>query len=172
MNFCPAKRMLEDAPPVFYPDRYDEHGKWMDGWETRRRRGSGNDHCILQLGAKGIIAGFDLNTRFFRQPSPARSHRRGSDRQRPDDSTEWVNWCLSQILPGFFQPVRHLGRSRLQLPPPQYLSGRWHSPVQGLGNPSPNGNVDPDENHELSAIINGGRVVGYNAPITATPGLS
>ena len=48
--FAPRERMLDDAPPVFYPDRYDEHGKWMDGWETRRRRSGGNDWCIVQLG--------------------------------------------------------------------------------------------------------------------------
>ena len=29
--FGPAARMLNDAPAIFYPDRYDEQGKWMDG---------------------------------------------------------------------------------------------------------------------------------------------
>ena len=38
--FGAAERMLNDAPPIFFPDRYDEHGKWMDGWESRRRRHS------------------------------------------------------------------------------------------------------------------------------------
>ncbi|TAM86500.1 MAG: hypothetical protein EPN41_09690, partial [Candidimonas sp.] len=30
--------MLQDAEPVFIVGKFDEHGKWMDGWETRRRR--------------------------------------------------------------------------------------------------------------------------------------
>ena len=82
--------MLDDAP-VFYTDRYDEHGKWMDGWETRRRRGGGNDCCILQLGAKGIISGFDLNTRFFTGNHPPRAKIEGAlTDTEPDDSTEWV----------------------------------------------------------------------------------
>ncbi|MEO9962961.1 MAG: allantoicase, partial [Nisaea sp.] len=45
--FAPRDRMLNPAQPVFYPDRYDDHGKWMDGWETRRRRTTGHDWCIV-----------------------------------------------------------------------------------------------------------------------------
>ena len=33
--------MLQDKAAVFIPDKYDENGKWMDGWESRRRRGAG-----------------------------------------------------------------------------------------------------------------------------------
>lgn len=35
--FAPLERMLSDSPAVFIPEKYDDHGKWMDGWETRRR---------------------------------------------------------------------------------------------------------------------------------------
>ena len=34
--FGPMSRMLEPDDPVFFPDKYDDHGKWMDGWESRR----------------------------------------------------------------------------------------------------------------------------------------
>ena len=37
--FAPMERMLQDSEPVFIPDKFDDHGKWMDGWESRRRRG-------------------------------------------------------------------------------------------------------------------------------------
>ena len=30
--------------------KYDDHGKWMDGWESRRKRSEGYDHCIVRLG--------------------------------------------------------------------------------------------------------------------------
>ena len=33
-----ASRMLKDEPPVFKDGVYDKNGKWMDGWETRRKR--------------------------------------------------------------------------------------------------------------------------------------
>jgi allantoicase len=48
--FGPKERMLAPEPPVFIPDKYDKHGKWMDGWETRRKRVAGNDWCIVRLG--------------------------------------------------------------------------------------------------------------------------
>ena len=36
--------------PVFKDDLFTEFGKWMDGWETRRKRVVGHDWCIIQLG--------------------------------------------------------------------------------------------------------------------------
>jgi allantoicase len=56
---------------VFIADRYTDRGKWMDGWESRRRRGPGHDWCILALGARGVIDGFDIDTRFFDGNHPA-----------------------------------------------------------------------------------------------------
>ena len=33
-------------------------GKWMDGWETRRKRIPGHDFCIIKLGLPGIVSYF------------------------------------------------------------------------------------------------------------------
>ncbi|OCP16234.1 allantoicase [Ensifer sp. LC163] len=63
--FAPLERLLQDCAAVFHPGVYDEHGKWMDGWETRRRRGPGHDHAIVALAAPGRIAGFDVDTAHF-----------------------------------------------------------------------------------------------------------
>ena len=41
--FADSCRMLQNNEAVFVEDKYDEHGKWMDGWETRRRRDGKND---------------------------------------------------------------------------------------------------------------------------------
>tara|TARA_B100000676_G_C18056303_1_gene834645 strand:- start:942 stop:1985 length:1044 start_codon:yes stop_codon:yes gene_type:complete len=163
--FAPRERMLEDAPPVFYPDRYDEHGKWMDGWETRRRRGGGNDHCILQLGAKGIIAGFDLNTRFFTGNHPPRARIEGALTDSAlDDSTEWVELVpesnIAPDSPNLFaiSDDRAYNYLRLNIYPDGGIAR-----FRVWGNPVAEWKLqDPNENHELSAIINGGRVVGYN----------
>ena len=54
--FAPVERMLSDRPPIFLPDKFDDHGKWMDGWETRRRRNGGHDHAIVKLGLPGTIS--------------------------------------------------------------------------------------------------------------------
>lgn len=63
--FAPLERMLKDEPAVFIPDKFDDNGKWMDGWETRRRRDGGNDHAIIRLAVPGQILGFDVDTAHF-----------------------------------------------------------------------------------------------------------
>ncbi|XP_066533758.1 allantoicase isoform X2 [Hoplias malabaricus] len=50
---------------MFLASAFTEFGKWMDGWETRRKRIPGNDWCIVQLGVPGVIHGFDVDTSYF-----------------------------------------------------------------------------------------------------------
>ncbi|HEX8216440.1 MAG TPA: allantoicase, partial [Allosphingosinicella sp.] len=57
--------LIDPAEPVFVPGRYDENGKWMDGWESRRKRIPGHDWCVIRLGAPGVVAGFEIDTRHF-----------------------------------------------------------------------------------------------------------
>lgn len=63
--FAAAERMLAETDPVFLPDKFDDHGKWMDGWETRRRRGPGHDHAVIRLGAAGRVQRLEIDTRHF-----------------------------------------------------------------------------------------------------------
>ena len=63
--FAPKERILDPKEPIFIPDKYDENGKWMDGWESRRRRAPGHDYCIIRLGVPGRIRGVDIDTRHF-----------------------------------------------------------------------------------------------------------
>lgn len=63
--FAPLERMLHDQPPVFIEGKFDDNGKWMDGWETRRRRNGGHDIAIIKLAAAGRIIGFDVDTSHF-----------------------------------------------------------------------------------------------------------
>ncbi|XP_029451667.1 probable allantoicase isoform X2 [Rhinatrema bivittatum] len=63
--FAVAENLLKRRNPEFKADVFTEFGKWMDGWETRRKRIPGHDWCIIQLGVPGIIYGFDVDTRFF-----------------------------------------------------------------------------------------------------------
>jgi len=69
--FAPKERMLNPEPAIFIPGKYDEHGKWMDGWETRRKRVAGHDWCIVRLGRAGMIKGVDLDTSHFTGNYPA-----------------------------------------------------------------------------------------------------
>jgi len=36
--FAPKENLLKPSVPVFVEGKYTDLGKWMDGWETRRRR--------------------------------------------------------------------------------------------------------------------------------------
>ncbi|MEB3196219.1 MAG: allantoicase [Candidatus Sericytochromatia bacterium] len=63
--FAEKENLLKAGRAIFIPDKYTERGKWMDGWETRRKRGPGHDFCVIRLGVPGRIAGFDIDTQHF-----------------------------------------------------------------------------------------------------------
>src|SRR4249920_1318273 len=63
--FAPKQNLLKPGRAVFIADKYTDRGKWMDGWETRRKRGAGYDWCIIKLGIPGIIRGVDIDTSYF-----------------------------------------------------------------------------------------------------------
>jgi allantoicase len=63
--FAPKSNLLNPAPAVFLPDKFTVRGKWMDGWETRRRRTPGHDWCVVALGMRGRIRGIDVDTSHF-----------------------------------------------------------------------------------------------------------
>jgi allantoicase len=68
--FAPKEALLKSTPAEWREGVYTERGKWMDGWETRRRRTSGYDWCILRLGIPGIVRGVVVDTSFFRGNYP------------------------------------------------------------------------------------------------------
>lgn len=68
--FAPKENLLKATTPIFIEGKYTDLGKWMDGWETRRRRTPGFDWCILRLGLPGIIRGIVVDTSFFRGNYP------------------------------------------------------------------------------------------------------
>lgn len=63
--FAEKENLLKPGRGVFIPDKYTDRGKWMDGWESRRKRTPGHDWCIIQLAAPGKIAGVDIDTNHF-----------------------------------------------------------------------------------------------------------
>ena len=63
--FAEKENLLKPGRGIFIPDKYTDHGKWMDGWESRRRRTPGNDWCVVQLGLRGIVKQVDIDTNHF-----------------------------------------------------------------------------------------------------------
>ena len=70
--FAPAKRIINPWPPIFKEGVFDKHGKWMDGWETRRKRNKGHDYLILKLGRPGKIRKVDIDTSYFNGNQPSK----------------------------------------------------------------------------------------------------
>jgi len=103
--FAPKENLLKESNPVFIEGKYTSRGKWMDGWETRRRRTPGYDWCILRLGLPGVIHGIVVDTSFFTGNYPEQFSLEGCDlgerhsftaekSRLRSDKTKW-----SQILP-------------------------------------------------------------------------
>jgi allantoicase len=63
--FAEKENLIKEGRGIFIPDKYTDHGKWMDGWESRRKRNAGHDWVIIKLGAQGKIKGFDIDTNHF-----------------------------------------------------------------------------------------------------------
>ena len=63
--FGARDRLIRTEEPSFDPDLYDDHGKYMDGWESRRRRDGGNDRAIIRLGGATIVRAVNIDTAFF-----------------------------------------------------------------------------------------------------------
>jgi allantoicase len=68
--FAPKENLLKAAVPVWKEGEYTDVGKWMDGWETRRRREPGYDWCLVRLGLPGIPRGVVVDTSYFRGNYP------------------------------------------------------------------------------------------------------
>ncbi|NHB56905.1 allantoicase [Acinetobacter sp. 194] len=161
--FAEAKRMLQFEAPIFVEDKFDDHGKWMDGWETRRKRHAGYDWAIVQLGVAGKIKALDIDTTFFSGNYPASALVEACYAPNGDLST--VEW--HQILPNSI-----LGPSQHHL----FDIHSEHTFTHVRLNIFPDGGVarfrvygevqiqvsNVSETLDLLALQNGGRVIAYS----------
>ena len=63
--FAGVNNLIQPGRGVFIDGKFTDRGKWMDGWESRRKRGPGHDWCVLELGAPGDVVGLDIDTHHF-----------------------------------------------------------------------------------------------------------
>jgi allantoicase len=63
--FAEMSNLLLPGRGTFIPEKFTDRGKWMDGWESRRKRGGGHDYCIVELGATGNVLAVDIDTHHF-----------------------------------------------------------------------------------------------------------
>ena len=163
--FGAKERLIQDAEPVFLADKYDENGKWMDGWETRRRRGLGHDWCLVRLGIPGTLAFLDIDTRFFTGNYPPGASVEGCiGDEVPTEASDWRPLVPATALgPG----ARHI------VPVADATPVRWLRlsifPDGGVARLRAYGTPVLDRaalatgtEIELSALRYGGRILGFS----------
>jgi allantoicase len=105
--FAPKENLLKPAAPIFLEGKFTDRGKWMDGWETRRRRVPGFDWCIVRLGLPGIVRGAIVDTAFFTGNFPEHcsmdacgADANASGEQLESASINWVELLPKSALKG------------------------------------------------------------------------
>lgn len=167
--FAPKENLLKPNVPVFREGEYTDRGKWMDGWETRRRRTPGFDWCVIRLGLPGIIRGVIVDTSYFRGNYPEHCSLEGvtltglpTEDELASDAVSWIPLLPQTSLAGHTQnkfPVQYAERVthlRLKI----YPDG-------GVARLRVYGEVSPDwptikqrgGEVDLAAVENGGMVV-------------
>jgi allantoicase len=163
--FAPAERMLQSSSPVFVVGKFDDHGKWMDGWETRRKRQAGFDSAVVKLGLAGRINGVDIDTSHFTGNfPPAASIDVCQCEGDPDHATRWHALVPAHSLSGdahHFIAVsddRVWTHLRLNLYPDGGVAR-----LRVYGQPACNWSTLPDNAlHEVSALAAGARIVAFS----------
>ncbi|MEE9327207.1 MAG: allantoicase [Cocleimonas sp.] len=160
--FAPMERMLHDTDPVFIDDKFDDHGKWMDGWESRRKRVEGHDYCDVRLARSGFIYGVVVDTSHFTGNYPPQiSLQACHSDNAPDDDTQWTTLIKKVAISGNEIKAFKIADSAL------YTHVRLHIYPDGgvarlriYGEPQCNWDqVASDETKDLGAALNGGRAI-------------
>ena len=118
--FAEKENLIKPSKPVFITDKYTDRGKWMDGWESRRKRTPGHDEAVIQLGAAGMIKGFEVDTAHFLGNQPP--HCSIDACYAPDGNLEKAEWTeirsKTPLNPGsqhFFEALVRAGNFPPQL---------------------------------------------------------
>lgn len=165
--FADKQRMLKKEAAVFVPDLYDENGKWMDGWESRRKRHEGYDYCIVRLGLQGTIEGLNIDTSNFTgnyAPSASVDACYVPEGQDPTDETVWTEILASESLQGDSQHIFTISDAtvythvRLNIYPDGGVAR-----LRVYGKPSIDwDNISAEQDIDLAATVNGGRAIACN----------
>jgi len=179
--FAPKENLLKPSKPIFIEGKYTNRGKWMDGWETRRRRTPGYDWCVIRMGLAGIIRGVVVDTSHFKGNFPSHFSLEACDlgaaapyknekKRLRAPATRWIELIPQTALEGDSLnefPVAHSGRFthvRLKI----YPDG-------GVARLSVHGEVVPEKSRlaraefDLAAVENGGSVVGSSDEFFSAP---
>jgi allantoicase len=167
--FATKDNLLKPSKPVFIEGKYTDVGKWMDGWETRRRRTPGYDWCILRLGMPGILCGIVVDTSHFKGNYPEQCSLEACSLDGQPDverltsaAMKWVEILPKSDLQGDSENrfvIDHRGRAthlRFKIFPD---GGVARLRVYGEAAPDWNRLVKQGGDIDLAAVEHGGRVL-------------
>jgi allantoicase len=180
--FAPKVNLLRAANPIFIEGKYVATGKWMDGWESRRRRTPGHDWCLIRLGLAGIVRGVVVDTSFFTGNYPERFSLEGCDLgSGPPYASEMKRLKAVGTHWVALLPETRLEGDKRNLVAVENAGGFTHLrlkiyPDGGVARLRVHGEVTPDQKRiaraecDLAAVENGGRVIAssdefYGAPL-------
>jgi allantoicase len=96
--FAEKENLIKPGRGVFITDKYTDRGKWMDGWESRRKRTPGHDWAIIQLATPGKISGFDIDTNFFLGNHPPHASIEAAYIDDAENIKDWESVSWLEIL--------------------------------------------------------------------------
>ncbi len=167
--FAPKENLLKSSKPILLEDKFTDRGKWMDGWETRRRRTPGHDWCFIKLGLPGILRGLVVDTSYFKGNYPPQCsleacalEAAATAEELASPATSWVELLPKVALQGDAQ-------NRFALSNPQRFTHLRFNifPDGGVARLRAYGTVAPDwaqlaasgSELDLAAVENGGLVL-------------
>ena len=173
--FAEKENLLKPNPPEWREGAYTDRGKWMDGWESQRKRTPGHDHCIIRLGTPGSIEGILCDTTHFKGNAPQEVSLEIAE--LPDTKADFgdVEWreviARTQVKPDFPNLLH------LVTPSPRATHVRFHIyPDGGVGRLRVYGRVIPTPrlfwqpgSIDLAAIGNGGTIAAVSDQFFGPP---
>ncbi len=167
--FAEKENLIKPTRGIFITDKYTDRGKWMDGWESRRKRTPGHDWAVIQLATPGKIIGFDIDTNFFLGNHPPHASVEAvylidADPVKEWEDIEWKEILSKSHLDAGSQNFYESNSNEI------YTHLRLHIyPDGGVARLRVYGEVfknwdtvDADEDIDLAASINGGKAIACN----------
>lgn len=162
--FAEKENLIKPGRGIFIEDKYTNRGKWMDGWESRRKRVQGHDWCVLKLGLRGIIHGVDIDTNHFLGNHPPFASLDAACCSHSPNEEDWHEILTKSSLEPGSQNLYEIISNN------EWTHIRLHIyPDGGVARLRVYGDVKPDWSQlasdqiiDLVAVENAGRVISCN----------
>jgi len=162
--FAPMENLLKPGRGIFIEDKYTDRGKWMDGWESCRKRVKGHDWVVIKLGLRGIVAGVDIDTNHFLGNHPPHASLEAACVTGTPTDDDWVEILTTSPLEPGSQNLFEIESDN------EWTHLRLHIyPDGGVARLKVYGEVKPDWSQvskndvlDLVAVESGGRVLSCN----------